>query len=310
MLTMESPQPATRPAGRVATGLFLGGNIGRNGTSFTGQLLQLIVPDDVLMIGEIGVFPLEQIRGAYNDFYEAPPGVENKEVFLRYFREFVLSCAYDRNRIYGKHIDGFKRYVPSPDQLAPALAELSDLTRGRRSRREIAEAFGRFYSHALSVCAECTGRQRWISKDPGYGRYLVDLHRMLPDCRVLLLIRDPRDTISSMMRKGWDGGDASLCIRRWCDSTERTLQAIAATPPANVMLLRYERLVADPAGSMRRVLDFYGLEGHPSPERWAQLSAVSSTASVGKWKSELPADVARRVEVECAAVAERLGYGR
>ncbi|ROO61654.1 sulfotransferase family protein [Micromonospora sp. Llam0] len=106
------------------------------------------------------------------------------------------------------------------------------------------------------------------SKLPPYGALLRDLPGI--DLRVLHLVRDPRGTAFSWRRRrGLDGAadrklmsrppvwKAALLWRVWNAATARLFEAAG---PDHYLRVRYEDVVADPAGELRRIALFAGLD--------------------------------------------------
>jgi hypothetical protein len=119
-------------------------------------------------------------------------------------------------------------------------------------------------------------------------RYMHDfwtpamLHRAAPDARILVLLRDPVDRYQSgvshemnRFMRGVRRGPrrqhaASMCAN---DALSRSLygrqlrELLQRFEREQVLVLQYERCVADPTGELRRTYEFLGLDqtGHVPP---------------------------------------------
>ncbi|GGL07854.1 sulfotransferase family protein [Mangrovihabitans endophyticus] len=119
------------------------------------------------------------------------------------------------------------------------------------------------------------------------------LHAAYPDLKVVHVVRDGRAVANSWLQMGWwDGwrgpdnwylGSLPGALReQWEDSgrsfvvlaalgwrmlTDAYAQARAAHPAGQWLDLRYEDVVADPRGQLRRALEFLGLDWSPAYER-------------------------------------------
>lgn len=127
------------------------------------------------------------------------------------------------------------------------------------------------------------------SKLPPYGALLRDLPGI--DLRVLHLVRDPRATAFSWRRRrGLDGADdqttmsrppvwkAALLWRVWNAATSRLFESAG---PERYLRVRYEDVVAEPAGQLRRIAAFAGLDpaGLPlDPDGRVTLAPTHSVA--------------------------------
>lgn len=92
-------------------------------------------------------------------------------------------------------------------------------------------------------------RRRWGFKevrcDAGHARFLLDL---FPEGRVILLVRDPVSVLASLRSVGWYR-DAPAAGEHWRRATESFLDF---TDP-RALLVRYERLIADPGAELERI---------------------------------------------------------
>lgn len=173
------------------------------------------------------------------------------------------------------------------------------------------------------------------------GSHAADLvMSLLPRSRIVLLIRDGRDVVDSLLdaykpgsflannqrqsfgtpaeraeRLRWAG-------RLWACNTDMTLRAMAAHDPALCRTVRYEDLLADPAGELRDLYRWIGLDR--SGERVTRMAAAHSfeclpesekgprtrnrAARPGLWREKL-SDEEQRVLAEIFGDRlERFGY--
>lgn len=173
----------------------------------------------------------------------------------------------------------------------------------------------------------------------------------MPEGRVILILRNPCGQVASMMR-GYELGkfDSPLAIAdllateqaarhglsaarlhgmpalerfawHWALLNEKAAEDLRDAP--NARILRYEDLAADPAGTVRGLFAFAGLDWHPQTERFLRRSTrhrwpgsllptryyqvVRDTAAVvDRWRDELPRDDIRRI----AAIVRRTSIWR
>ena len=161
---------------------------------------------------------------------------------------------------------------------------------------------------------------------------------VIPRARMLHLVRDPRDVVTSLLdahRPGswlhrgfpdaqFDAVDRAERVRqfalRWRVRTEVGFAAYDAHAAAGRFELRYEDLRADPEGRLAAVCDWAGLPDARVAEFCASLdlSRVAPDqqgdgyfhrkAQPGQWQDALSLEEVRVIEQECAAPMARLGY--
>ena len=135
----------------------------------------------------------------------------------------------------------------------------------------------RWYATQLQVLqADDRSSGRWVLKSPAHVWNLRALLDVLPQARVVVLVRDPRETVGSAcsmyaalgrtttedLNAGRFGPGLARSLAR---ALTRGLE-IAAGEPDRVRVVRYEDLVADPIGTVKDVHACFGLPFTPAHE--------------------------------------------
>lgn len=115
---------------------------------------------------------------------------------------------------------------------------------------------------------ESTGKQRFVFHSFTVLPLLDRFTTLFPEARFILAIRDPRTVAGSLLRCDWRDtrtGEALACTRDAVMAARFIVQhmatvlqekAAALQADGRLMVLRYETLCADPAGSMARTAAF------------------------------------------------------
>lgn len=103
-------------------------------------------------------------------------------------------------------------------------------------------------------------KPRWGDKRPGYYQCIPGLLRMFPDAQIVHLIRDGRDCVASLKSMPWFKQDIYAAICTWIEAIDSGRRAARQLPADAYFELRYEELVADPAGRLAELCDFLGEE--------------------------------------------------
>ena len=172
------------------------------------------------------------------------------------------------------------------------------------------------------------GASRWGEKAPRNYRFLDRIAEWFDDCRVIHMIRDPRDVAVSMltgpMAARHDHGDAFEVGLRWRDAIRKGIAARTQLGPRRYMELRYEDLTADPEGRIKQVCAFIDepfeqsmLDYHKSATEKMPSSAMDihqrlkkkvDRKRVGRWRTEIPKRDVQIVEGLCAREMAEHGY--
>ncbi len=120
-----------------------------------------------------------------------------------------------------------------------------------------ADAIRTFYM----TYAEREGKTRYGDKTPGYVKEMRRIQRVLPEARFVHIIRDGRDVSLSHLRMNWGPESYAESARLW---RNRIRKARKMAPDVNhYMEVRFEDLVGDTEGVLRRVCDFIELDFDP-----------------------------------------------
>ena len=174
-------------------------------------------------------------------------------------------------------------------------------------------------------------RLRAVEQTPELSFFVSAALQAYPSARAVHIVRDGRDVVSSLIERGWlkttrtEADDAGLRYgphaRFWVEPerAEEFGRASEATRAAwawrryvtaaqrsteRTLEIRYESLVADPAGTAADLAAHLGSDPAPLAEA---LSLVHGR-SVGRWREALSADQVADVEQEAGPLLRELGY--
>lgn len=142
-----------------------------------------------------------------------------------------------------------------------------------------------------------------LGRKPGL---LAALRRLVPErLRVLHVTRNPYDNIATMARK--DTRDLGKAIGLYFELCEVNRRVAAAAGAGNVMHMRSEDLIGDPAGALRSLAAFLGVA---APADW--LAACARTVAPSPHRSRdataWPAPARARIEAGIAEFGFLHGY--
>jgi hypothetical protein len=190
------------------------------------------------------------------------------------------------------------------------------------------------------------GDHRFMDKTPRNCLKIPYLNALFPDARFILLKRDGRDTVSSLIEgwqwrhgvsyrlpdrlqlaeyqghlwsyvlpPGWrdliDSSIAEVAAHQYVSSYETAVDDLTGLPSDRVVELRFEDLVADPIATMTDLLEALDLSMSPPVMEMAtdlDSHQVQTTSPPRKEKWRDRADQIERIMPLIAPTMERLGY--
>lgn len=148
------------------------------------------------------------------------------------------------------------------------------------------------------------------------GRLTLNFHHdadriaaLVPKARFIHLARDPRDVARSSVGMGWArslyGG-----VDHWIASERAWDRAVAMLDSERILELRYEALMADVEGGLRRVCAFIGVAYDPNMLSYHERSSYGppERTSVEQWRRKAVPREIGELESKAGALMQARGY--
>ena len=181
----------------------------------------------------------------------------------------------------------------------------------------------------LKTGAELKGATIWGDSSPQDVLYLPKIFEWFPEARVIALIRDPRDFLSS--HKNYHRRGVSSYRERynpltnsvlWRSSMTAVLEAAKEPWGPAVLRMRYEDLVSDPEAQVRRLCAHAGIDYDPgmldvprsnssfTPDAETNAKRGITRGSIDRWRTNLTSTEVWMAEKIIGCRMEEFGYSR
>ncbi len=238
----------------------------RSGTT----LLQMIMNShpNIAMYGEIHFF---------NEICGVLGGCEKKRKNICDFIDNDLRRAY--------HV-----------HLLPKLDAVLDKVKDKLSDKSFTGI--EFYIALMESFSELESKRRYGEKTNENIRYIAELFSIFPQSRIIHIVRDPRDVVSSMMSMPWASNDILANTLRWRAELSNVRKY---KEDDRIFEIRYEDLIQNPEQICRSICDFIGEPFSPQMleydrkaknyivnEPWKERTGKSlDNAAKQRWKRDL-----------------------
>lgn len=212
----------------------------------------------------ISLFCAEHVVPALKRMHEMSLDMPHEELTL---------CALDYRSFFFEGIFQAPRYR--------GWYASQDHTSGYRYLKKILQAI------EFETPENAPGR-RWILKSPQHLDQLPAIVRAFPDARIVRTHRDPARAVLSMItmvlystRQCYTPGNRIAEARAWVDRLEgmlrRSVEQAEQLPDGNVMDVAFDGFMQAPEDTVRKVLDFAGIEYDPASQRAVNAHLQSHT---------------------------------
>jgi len=250
--------------------------------------------------------------------------LSDNALFEEYVRFLVKKTTFDWPPMTKAEADlELPQYQPDEDTIRRIIVE------AQRNRDYTA-----VFVHVFGSIAAAAEKSCWLEKTPSHIFHIDSILKVMPNARIIELVRDPRDVLASKkVRKQSDwserygdvvaarmqtskGYDPLRDSMGWRAAVRAGSEAAQRYPGA-LLRVRYEDLVSDPEGQARHLADFLGLAYQPSmlAVGWSNTTIHNGTGStgidrraVGRWRGKLSSDVVSLCQMINGEEMELLGY--
>ena len=273
---------------------------GRSGTT---MMMRRLGEHPSVVIGEL--FPFEmKLLGYFAQAFEVmtSPGDWERSVHYDKIQDDVYRLGF--NPFFHPDFVGMFR---DPDRYQDFFATTSPTI--------LADAFKRmidaFYREAAAT-QDKRGISFFAEKCDCFYSARDFARAAFPRVKEIVLVRDPRDLACSY-RSFWSSpGDVSFQILR--SMRDRMLE-IHDEQPADAIFVRYEDMILKPEQTQQQIADLLGAEAPVDIDLLAEEenfkrhgTSTSPSASIGRWRRELPIDAVERFTREFDRYLEVFGY--
>lgn len=281
--------------------VFIGGT-GRSGTTVLGDLLnehskvRTSNPTEIKFLANRGGF-LDVVFGSMNS------QLENREkISIFHYRTYRQRAQKDllqrRERLEEFSEKLWQKWwqIDAPAPHGPGLhagIEKKDLQEilndySRSIKKNPVKQAREFMVSFIDAQRKHKDEKYWAETTPMNISYSHRLIKLFPEAKFIVIRRDPRDVIASLLTKDW-GPNSPLEGVEWIESRLRAdHEALKSVPRNQVLFINLEDLVTNsPQESYNQILSFLQLQDEPAMRTFHTLNMTTENASSGRWRKEI-----------------------
>lgn len=172
-----------------------------------------------------------------------------------------------------------------------------------RSDEVLAGILGSFIKNNLDEFMTLNDKKFFVEDNTWNILFAKELNALMPDSKLLHMVRDPRDVICSFMKQRWCPNDFSQALAMYKSIMTKWFRIEESLPENYYKIIKLEDLIENP---LKNIGDACSFSGIPFDEN--MLNITLDKSSSGRWKKELKSDNIRAIELELEEVFYRLNY--
>jgi len=135
-----------------------------------------------------------------------------------------------------------------------------------------------------------------VEKTPQQIRHVDLIYGLIPDMKFIHIIREPKDVASSMMVQSWGPKDLDEFIERYVPLMRDSYNSQKGIPRENYMVIEMEDLVHRPEESIKRLIEFTGVDY--DAEQLRGMIGVNN-AHIGRYRRVFNKEERKKIDKAC-----------
>ena len=160
-----------------------------------------------------------------------------------------------------------------------------------------------FIEKNINNFLEKNGKKYFVEDNTWNILYAKELDDLLPNSKLIHIIRDPRDVVASFINQSWCPNELGYCIKMYKSIMTKWFQVSSYLDKGKIKLVKLEKLVADKENEVKKICDFSELNFENN-----LLNIDLDMHNSGRWKNEFTQNEQRLLNNELKAIVVKLNY--
>jgi hypothetical protein len=207
----------------------------------------------------------------------------------RQFRDFMAKMRghwYLRHGVGDHRCRGLHKSITLPD----LDAALQSFERGFATSP--VQSSSTLLHELFDARAAARGATAWVDTTPHNAIRSRRIAELMPDARIVHMIRDGRDAGMSVVSMPWGPKDPLSALEWWRWRVLQSHQAMSEIPAQQSHTIVFEELVStNRDATLQGLFDFLGYDVAPEVRAYFDGKMPASRAHVHRWLTDVPADL-------------------
>jgi len=172
-----------------------------------------------------------------------------------------------------------------------------------KEKELLSEIIGRFLKKNIDEYLSVNKKNIFVEDNTWNILFAKELSELIPESKMLHIIRDPRDVIASFMEQKWCPDSFSGALKMYKSIISRWFEIQKDLPESYYKLVKLEDLVKNPEITLKEIALFSEI-----PFDYSMLKLELNKSNQGRWKKTFTEENQQVIEKELKSVFEKLNY--
>ena len=172
-----------------------------------------------------------------------------------------------------------------------------------KPKQELAKIIRRFIKNNIDDFTSRNEKYAFVEDNTWNILYAKELHELMPESKLIHVVRDPRDVIASFMSQRWCPSDFNEALAMYKSIMSKWLEVESRLPIDFFKIIKLEDLVANPEDIIREMCLFSGISFHRE-----MLNIKLNKPNTNRWKNELTNENINVIKSELKFIIDKFNY--
>ena len=172
-----------------------------------------------------------------------------------------------------------------------------------KSKNELYQLLGDFIIENFNDYLLLKNKSIFVEDNTWNILFANDIKKLVPNSKLINMIRDPRDVIASFVKQRWCPSTLRDAIKMYKSIINRWLNIEKQLSNSYYKTIKLEDLVLDKIDTLKDIAEFLGVNFENS-----MLDIDTSLSNSGRWQNEFDKNEKKIIESELTSLIKKLGY--
>jgi len=172
-----------------------------------------------------------------------------------------------------------------------------------KDKNILTEIIGNFLNNLINDLLQKSKKEYFIEDNTWNILFAQELFDLLPEAKLIHVVRDPRDVVASMKQQRWTPTDTKKIVTYYLEIMHRWMKIKKKLPQDRYIEIKLEEITSDVKNTVENICTFTHL-----PFEKEMISLNLSKSHTGRWKKDFSQNEQSYVEKRLTSILKQFDY--